>query len=138
MGPAMVGTPVASGEPKPGSTNTRPPSARRSSGCASTRSGRAPWSRRACASIPASIDHIVDTRVEVTPVPRISAGVGPGVRRTGLGDAGFGRSGIPLYLFYPANGRQEAVILPQILSVDLVLQVLREHTPEQAITANLQ
>lgn len=49
----------------------------------------------------------------------------------------FGRSGIPLYVFYPADKHQDAIILPQILSVDLVLQVLREHSPEQTMTANL-
>ncbi len=40
----------------------------------------------------------------------------------------FGRAGIPLYLFYPAGGRTP-IVLPQILSVDLVLGTLRQSTP---------
>jgi len=35
----------------------------------------------------------------------------------------FGRGGVPLYLFYPPHGR--AVVLPQILTPTLVLDVLR-------------
>lgn len=34
------------------------------------------------------------------------------------------RSGIPLYIYYPANGQPE-VILPQILNVDMVLDTLK-------------
>ncbi len=37
----------------------------------------------------------------------------------------WGRSGIPLYLYYPASVDQPATVLPQILSVDLVLETLR-------------
>lgn len=36
----------------------------------------------------------------------------------------WGRSGIPLYLYYPANPAGDVTILPQILSVELVLKTL--------------
>jgi thiol:disulfide interchange protein DsbD len=36
----------------------------------------------------------------------------------------WGRSGIPLYLYYPADRSLPAQVLPQILSVDLVLSVI--------------
>jgi thiol:disulfide interchange protein len=49
----------------------------------------------------------------------------------------FGRSGIPLYLFYPAHGEQEAIVLPQILSIELVLKTLKKHSAETTQTANL-
>lgn len=49
----------------------------------------------------------------------------------------FGRVGIPLYLFYPAGG-QAPVVLPQLLSVDLVLATVRRgSTAEAAETAKL-
>lgn len=37
----------------------------------------------------------------------------------------FGRSGIPLYLFYPAGSDGEPEILPQILTRDILLETLR-------------
>ncbi len=37
----------------------------------------------------------------------------------------FGRSGVPLYVLYPGSGR-EPVVLPQLLTVDIVLQALDE------------
>jgi thiol:disulfide interchange protein DsbD len=39
--------------------------------------------------------------------------------------AEFGRSGVPLYVFYPAEGSRNPVILPQILTPDLVLSALQ-------------
>ena len=39
----------------------------------------------------------------------------------------WGRSGIPLYLYYPADISGEVRILPQILSIDLMLETLREN-----------
>jgi thiol:disulfide interchange protein len=37
----------------------------------------------------------------------------------------FGRSGVPLYLFYPAGARSQALVLPQILTQDIVSAALR-------------
>ncbi len=39
----------------------------------------------------------------------------------------WGRSGIPLYLYYPADISGQVRILPQILSIDLMLKTLREN-----------
>lgn len=39
----------------------------------------------------------------------------------------FGRSGVPLYLIYPANGT-EAEILPQVLTPQIVIQAMRRAT----------
>lgn len=36
----------------------------------------------------------------------------------------YGRSGVPLYLWFPPNGDEPAVILPQLLTQDLLLNVL--------------
>jgi len=47
--------------------------------------------------------------------------------------ASFGRSGVPLYLFYPAGKSSEPVQLPQILTPDIVLATVRAEkaqTPE--------
>jgi Thiol:disulfide interchange protein len=47
--------------------------------------------------------------------------------------ASFGRSGVPLYLFYPAGKSTEPVQLPQILTPDIVLATVRAakaQTPE--------
>lgn len=49
-----------------------------------------------------------------------------------------GRSGIPLYLFYPANSREQARILPQILSVELLLEMLEQAGDEIAASGNLR
>lgn len=38
----------------------------------------------------------------------------------------WGRSGIPLYLYYPAEAGAEVIVLPQILSIDIVLTALGE------------
>ncbi|MFQ5347903.1 MAG: protein-disulfide reductase DsbD family protein, partial [Rhodothalassiaceae bacterium] len=48
--------------------------------------------------------------------------------------ARFGRNGVPLYLFYPANGG-EAVILPQILTPDLLLRRLEQASGSTAAGA---
>jgi thiol:disulfide interchange protein len=37
----------------------------------------------------------------------------------------YGRSGVPLYLWFPANSTEKATILPQLLSQDLLLKVLK-------------
>lgn len=37
----------------------------------------------------------------------------------------YGRSGVPLYLFYPSGAGSEAVVLPQILTHDIVSSALR-------------
>ncbi len=38
----------------------------------------------------------------------------------------FNRTGIPLYLFYPANNSGETVLLPQILTTDVLLRTFKE------------
>ena len=38
-----------------------------------------------------------------------------------------GRAGVPLYLYYPPGG--EAIILPQVLSEDLILRALEGEFP---------
>jgi thiol:disulfide interchange protein len=50
----------------------------------------------------------------------------------------WGRSGIPLYLFYPADSREQATVLPQILSVELLLETLGQAGNELAATQNLR
>jgi thiol:disulfide interchange protein len=37
----------------------------------------------------------------------------------------YGRSGVPLYLYFPANHAGKAEVLPQILTKDLVLETLK-------------
>ena len=37
----------------------------------------------------------------------------------------WGRSGIPLYLYYPPEADSQVTVLPQILSIELVLDTLR-------------
>jgi thiol:disulfide interchange protein DsbD len=44
----------------------------------------------------------------------------------------WGRSGIPLYLYYPADPDSPAQVLPQILSVELVLSVIAAKKPGAA------
>jgi thiol:disulfide interchange protein len=39
----------------------------------------------------------------------------------------YGRSGVPLYLFYPSGAGSEAVVLPQILTHDIVSSALRSN-----------
>lgn len=39
----------------------------------------------------------------------------------------YGRSGVPLYLFYPSGTGSEAQVLPQILTHDIVSSALRSH-----------
>lgn len=39
----------------------------------------------------------------------------------------FGRSGIPFYVFYPANPNRPAVPLPEILTVDRTIQLISKH-----------
>jgi len=39
--------------------------------------------------------------------------------------AAHGRSGVPLYLFYPAGADAQPVLLPQLLSPDLILAAIR-------------
>jgi thiol:disulfide interchange protein DsbD len=46
-----------------------------------------------------------------------------------------GRSGIPLYLVYPADPGASPVILPQILSKNAVLQALRDISPDNGQVA---
>lgn len=40
--------------------------------------------------------------------------------------AGFGKNSIPLYVFYPPDPQKEAVILPEIITPDIVLKVLEK------------
>ncbi len=42
----------------------------------------------------------------------------------------FGRSGIPFYVFYPANPNKPAVPLPEILTVGRVIELVSEHLPQ--------
>ena len=37
----------------------------------------------------------------------------------------YGRSGVPLYLWFPANSRDQATVLPQLLTQDLIIRVLK-------------
>ena len=37
----------------------------------------------------------------------------------------YGRSGVPLYLWFPANSRDQAIVLPQLLTQDLVIRTLK-------------
>jgi thiol:disulfide interchange protein DsbD len=48
----------------------------------------------------------------------------------------FGRSGVPLYVFYPAGAGSEPVVLPQILTADVVLREIAARTAEAASTVN--
>jgi thiol:disulfide interchange protein len=41
--------------------------------------------------------------------------------------AEFGRSGVPLYVFYPANGR-EPKVLPEVITPGLILETFRENS----------
>jgi thiol:disulfide interchange protein DsbD len=42
----------------------------------------------------------------------------------------YGRSGVPLYLWFPANSSEKAIILPQLLTKDLLTSALKsENTP---------
>jgi thiol:disulfide interchange protein DsbD len=43
--------------------------------------------------------------------------------------AEFGRNGVPLYVFYPAGKSAEPIVLPQILTPEIVLNVVRPSTP---------
>ncbi len=51
--------------------------------------------------------------------------------------ASFGRSGVPLYLFYPAGKSTEPVHLPQILTPDIVLAAVRAATAQKPEPASL-
>ena len=37
----------------------------------------------------------------------------------------YGRSGVPLYLWFPANSQEKAIILPQLLTQDLLISTLK-------------
>lgn len=39
--------------------------------------------------------------------------------------AEFGRNGVPLYVFYPAGKNSQAIVLPQLLTPDIVLEYIR-------------
>ncbi|HWV18744.1 MAG TPA: protein-disulfide reductase DsbD domain-containing protein [Rhodocyclaceae bacterium] len=41
--------------------------------------------------------------------------------------AEFGRSGVPLYVYYPADKHAQAVVLPQLLTPEIVLEYLSAH-----------
>ena len=43
----------------------------------------------------------------------------------------FGRSGVPLYLYYPAGSSPSARVLPQILTPDIVLSTIQEEAAPQ-------
>ncbi len=45
----------------------------------------------------------------------------------------FGRSGVPLYLYYPPGAQSEPVVLPQILTPDIVLSALKDASPKVAL-----
>jgi thiol:disulfide interchange protein len=47
--------------------------------------------------------------------------------------ADFGRSGVPLYLFYPAGRPSDPVQLPQILTPDIVLSVVRANRHQASL-----
>ena len=51
--------------------------------------------------------------------------------------ASFGRSGVPLYLFYPAGKSTEPVHLPQILTPDIVLAAVRAAKAQKPEPASL-
>jgi len=45
----------------------------------------------------------------------------------------YGRSGVPLYLYFPSDPQREAAVLPNILTRGIVLQALKELEPQRAI-----
>jgi thiol:disulfide interchange protein/DsbC/DsbD-like thiol-disulfide interchange protein len=45
----------------------------------------------------------------------------------------FDRSGVPLYVYYPAGIGSKPVVLPQILTPDVVLQALRDAAPKTGV-----
>ena len=47
----------------------------------------------------------------------------------------FGRSGVPLYVYYPAGIGSKPVVLPQLLTPDVVLQALRDAAPKTGVAA---
>jgi thiol:disulfide interchange protein DsbD len=47
----------------------------------------------------------------------------------------FGRSGVPLYVYYPQGLDSKPVVLPQILTPDLVVAAVKEGAP--AVTSSL-
>ncbi len=47
-----------------------------------------------------------------------------------------GRNGIPLYLVYPANSSSQAIVLPQILTVDTVLNAITNATQTGQVAEN--
>lgn len=45
--------------------------------------------------------------------------------------AKFGRSGVPLYVIYPAGKPSEPIVLPEVITVDMVVAKLKEAGPSQ-------
>ena len=45
----------------------------------------------------------------------------------------YGRSGVPLYLYFPSDPQREVAVLPNILTRGIVLQALKELEPQRAI-----
>lgn len=45
--------------------------------------------------------------------------------------AKFGRSGVPLYVIYPAGKPSEPIVLPEVITVDMVVEKLKEAGPSQ-------
>lgn len=50
--------------------------------------------------------------------------------------ARFNRSGVPLYVFYPAGASSQPVVLPQLLTPDAVIQVVTSPAPEATHAAS--
>jgi thiol:disulfide interchange protein DsbD len=50
----------------------------------------------------------------------------------------WGRSGIPLYLYYPADINGQVRILPQILSIELILETVKENPDRDLASNNLR
>jgi thiol:disulfide interchange protein DsbD len=40
--------------------------------------------------------------------------------------AEFGRSGVPLYVIYPADVKREPIVLPEIINAGIVLRSLKD------------
>jgi thiol:disulfide interchange protein DsbD len=45
----------------------------------------------------------------------------------------FGRSGVPLYVYYPAGGKKKPIELPQILTPEIVLSAIKN---DSSISSN--
>ncbi|HYW49328.1 MAG TPA: thioredoxin family protein, partial [Gemmatimonadaceae bacterium] len=52
--------------------------------------------------------------------------------------AGFGRSGVPLYVLYPANANGAATILPAVLTPGIVVDAVRKAAPTTLVSREVR